>query len=228
MLNSKPVIKTTDKIYKYRFYLLLITLIINFFIPPVFLNELIGIVFKIFTIAILLLSGANFIDKDKKHLRVTWFVFGIIIIGFAVIFNLSHENVIIAIIQYILMTLFFFVITINLLQQIFAIHKVTWDVIIGSFCGYLLVGIISFFLFMLIELFEPGSLSELSNNFNIKVTEVFYFSFTCLTTVGFGDITPENLLSQKLSVLTAAVGQFYIAVVVAIMIIRFMEEEKLG
>lgn len=226
MFNSVPVMKLTDKIYKSRFYLLLITLLLNFFVPPIFMHQLVGLVIKIFTITILLLAGANFIEKSQKHLRNTWFIFGFINIGFSVLFNINPDNVTISIVQYVLMTVFFLVVTVSILQQIFAIHEVTWDVIIGSFCGYLLVGIISFFIFMLIEFLSPGSFSDLSNDFNIKISQVFYFSFTCLTTVGFGDILPQNLLTQKLSVLTAAIGQFYIAVVVAIMVIRFIEKSK--
>ena len=125
--------------------------------------------------------------------------------------------------QYILLFLFFAVITGSLLQQIFSIHEVTADVIIGSFCGYLLLGIISSFIFSLIEISIPHSLSGLSSDFNEKNGQLFYYALTYLTTLGFGDFFPLNTVSQKLSVFTAAVGQFYIAVVVAILISRFLQ-----
>jgi len=86
-----------------------------------------------------------------------------------------------------------------------------------------LLGIISSFIFSLIEISIPHSLSGLSTDFNKKNGQLFYYAFTCLTTLGFGDILPLNTVSQKLSVFTAAIGQFYIAVVVAILISRFLQ-----
>ena len=220
-LEAKKAIK--QKLYTNRFYLLFITLVLNFFVPPLNMFPLINVVFKLFTVTIMLLSGANFIQEDKKKLRNLWFIFGFINIGFALLFNLFPGNVLIENTQYILLFLFFVVITVNLLQQIFSIHEVTTDVIVGSFCGYLLLGVISFFIFALIEISVPHSLSGLSSDFNEKNAQLFYFAFTCLTTLGFGDILPLNAVSQKLSVFTAASGQFYIAVVVAILISRFMQ-----
>jgi len=220
-LEAKKAIR--KKLYANRFYLLFITLLLNFFIPPLNMFPLANVVFKLFTVTIMLLSGANFIQEDKKKLRNLWFIFGIVNIVFALFFNLFPENVLIENTQYILLFLFFAVITVSLVQQIFSIHEVTADVIIGSFCGYLLLGIISSFIFSLIEISIPHSLSGLSSDFNEKNGQLFYYAFTCLTTLGFGDILPLNTVSQKLSVFTAAVGQFYIAVVVAILISRFLQ-----
>jgi voltage-gated potassium channel len=220
-LEAKKAIK--KKLYTNRFYLLFITLLLNFFVPPLNMFPLANVVFKLFTVTIMLLSGANFIQENKKKLRSLWFIFGFINIVFALFFNLFPDNVLIENTQYILLFLFFVVITASLLQQIFSIHEVTADVIIGSFCGYLLLGIISSFIFSLIEISGPHSLSHLSTDFNERNSQVFYYAFTCLTTLGFGDIAPLNTVTQKLSVFTAASGQFYIAVVVAILISRFLQ-----
>jgi cobalt/nickel transport system permease protein len=109
-----------------------------------------------------------------------------------------------------------------LVLQIYRINEVTKDVIIGSFCGYLLIGICSFFLFVLIDIHEPNSLSGLSLDSNLRIPQIFYFAFTCLTTLGFGDISATTIISQKLAVFTAAIGQFYIAVIVAILVSRLL------
>lgn len=223
-LEAKKVIK--KRLYTNRFYLLFITLLLNFFIPPLNMFPWVNVAFKLFTATIMLLSAANFIQENKKKLRNVWFVFGVINIVFVLFFNLFPGNVLIENTEYILLFLFFAVVTVSLVQQIFSIHEVTADVIIGSFCGYLLLGIISSFIFSLIEISIPHSLSGLSSDFNEKNGQLFYYAFTCLTTLGFGDILPLNTVSQKLSVLTAAVGQFYIAVVVAILISRFLQTTK--
>jgi len=225
-MSSGVLSKLMDKLYTYRFYLLLVALILNFFIPPLTYFPLIKVFFKIITTAILLMSGANFIQKGKKHLRKLWFIFGFVNIAVAIISELNPEIVFLEIPRYLLLYAFFIVITVSLLQQIFSIKEVTIDVIIGSFCGYLLLGIISFFLFVLIDFSNTDAFSGLSNNFTQRVSQIFYFTFICMTTIGFGDILPTNMLSQKLAIFTAAIGQFYIAVVVAILVSRFLNKSK--
>ena len=226
MNNSIVPHKLRDKLYFYRFKLLFITLVLNFFSPQFNDYSLMIIIFKIFIVTLLLLSGANFIPKDKKILRDSWFIFGFINIGFSLLQSLNFEIAGLDYVRYLLLLIFFFVITVNVLQQIFFINEVTWDVIIGSFCGYLLIGMISFYLFALIDISIPDSYSGLSYNYNLRVSQLFYFTFACITTLGIGDIHPLNIMNQKLSVFIAAVGQFYIAIVVAILVSRYMRSKR--
>jgi hypothetical protein len=44
---------------------------------------------------------------------------------------------------------------------------------------------------------------------------LFYFSFTTMTTVGYGDVFPINKFAMVFSNLEAIVGQLYIAIFVA-------------
>lgn len=155
MINSVVPHTLRDKLYFYRFKLLFITLVLNFFSPQFNDYSLTIIIFKIFVVTLLLLSGANFIPKDKKVLRDSWFIFGFINIGFSLLQSLDMEKAGLGYIRYLLLIIFFLVITVTLLQQIFFISEVTWDVIIGSFCGYLLIGMISFYLFALIDISIP-------------------------------------------------------------------------
>ena len=42
-----------------------------------------------------------------------------------------------------------------------------------------------------------------------------YFSFTTLSTIGFGDIVPVSGASRMLAILEAIVGMFYVTMLVA-------------
>lgn len=218
--------KLDDFFYKYRFHLLLITLLLNFFVPPSDTYPVLKALFKIFTSTCLLLSGANFIQKEKKILRKSWFTFGFINIGVSVATNAFPSYDFLESLQILLMFLFFVVITANLLQQIICINEVDMDVLIGSFCGYLLVGTICFFLAFLVNASMPEAYTGVSTNVHERNSDLFYFAFTCFTTLGFGDILPVLNISQKLAVFTAAIGQFYIAIVVAILISRFLQNKN--
>jgi hypothetical protein len=48
-----------------------------------------------------------------------------------------------------------------------------------------------------------------------RASELLYFSYVTLTTLGFGDITPVHPVARSIAGLEALTGQFYIAIVVA-------------
>ena len=50
------------------------------------------------------------------------------------------------------------------------------------------------------------------------VAHCLYFSFTTLTTVGYGDFTAASNLGHTLSVTEALIGQIYLVTVVAVIV----------
>ena len=80
---------------------------------------------------------------------------------------------------------------------------------------------------MLIYFSNLYAISCLSHNPFFRENQIFYFTFSCLTTAGFGDIVATTIIGQKLAIFTASIGQFYIAVVVATLISRFMNAHNL-
>ncbi|TAF56664.1 MAG: potassium channel protein [Sphingobacteriia bacterium] len=212
-------------LYAKRFYVLVCTLLLGFFVPPVEGKTAFNLVYKLVSVTVMLLTSANFIQRKKKHLRAAWFLFGLLNIVLAIYLSFYPDEPALERSRDELLLLFFLVITVSLVQQIFAIPKVTADVILGSFCGFLLMGIISFLCFSILESLVPGSIGYQGHAAPIAPGKIFYFAFTCLTTVGFGDIVAKNLYAQQLAILTAVVGQFYIAVVVAILISRYIRHQ---
>jgi len=56
--------------------------------------------------------------------------------------------------------------------------------------------------------------------------ERVYFTLITLTTTGYGDITPTAPISKSLSLLIAICGQFYVAVIVAIIVGKFSNQRS--
>jgi voltage-gated potassium channel len=92
------------------------------------------------------------------------------------------------------------------------------DTVYGSLCGYLMVGLWFAHLYCILETTLPGSfraseeiLAQLRNEGQIHY-QLTYFSFSTLTTVGYGDISPARGGARGLAVVEAMTGQFYVAV----------------
>jgi voltage-gated potassium channel Kch len=72
-------------------------------------------------------------------------------------------------------------------------------------------------IYIIVEGISPGSFSGKS-----EPVDLLYFSFVSLTTVGYGDVVPLSVLGQRLAVLEAAMGSIYMAVIVAMIVGRYM------
>ena len=111
--------------------------------------------------------------------------------------------------------------TIVILRNIFEQRVVRTDEVLGAVCGYLLAAGAWSNLFMLIEIFEPGSFS-VGQGFGIgldswqgRIAVLNYLSLGALTSLGSGQVVPVLPPATMLTNLEAVFGQFYIAIVVA-------------
>lgn len=109
----------------------------------------------------------------------------------------------------------------TILKSLFRQQVVLADHLVGVFCGYLLAGIAWSNLYIVVEDLSPGAFDvseklvwEISN-FDARRSLFNYFSFTTLTTVGYGDVSPIHPIACTLAWLEGAFGQFYVAVLVA-------------
>ncbi len=89
------------------------------------------------------------------------------------------------------------------------------DILAGAIAVYLLLGVTWTIIFGLIEAVAPGSFKLTAANPDEVWNQLLYFSFTTLTTLGYGDITPISAVARMWSTLEAAAGTLYLAVLVA-------------
>ena len=88
--------------------------------------------------------------------------------------------------------------------------------IIGAICIYLLLGLNWSIFYLFINIAIPGSFHGLaSTGIGNQLSELVYYSFVTMTTLGYGDLTPVKPLLRTVAYLEAVVGQFYVAVLVA-------------
>lgn len=96
---------------------------------------------------------------------------------------------------------------------------VTVDTIAGAACVYVLLAVVWGNLYMLVEFFHPGSFQIPAvwrmGPAGDPTAALAYFSFVTLTTVGYGDITPQWPGAGGLAAAEAVVGQLYLAITIA-------------
>ncbi len=101
-----------------------------------------------------------------------------------------------------------------ILVYLFNEKKVTSDLIIGSICGYFIIGVFWTYLYSILEMFNAGSF-QIPAGMGTENTYFTYYSFVTLTTLGYGDMTPLSHPARSMSLLEAVVGQLYLAILIA-------------
>ena len=122
---------------------------------------------------------------------------------------------------------------VRLVQRLARETKVTASVLMGAAAGYLLLGLTAGLVMMGLETIQPGSFEPIelaASAYAVDASvltsvavfsQLNYFAFICLTTVGFGDIEPMLPMARMLSVSTGIAGPIYLAVVMGVLIGRY-------
>jgi Ion channel len=102
-------------------------------------------------------------------------------------------------------------------RVVFGRGRVTLHRIQGAVVLYLNFGLFFFDLYQLLAVLTPDAFSGLppsGTQFN-SGADLLYFSFSTLTTSGFGDITPLHPMARNLANLESIIGQLYPATLLA-------------
>ena len=95
--------------------------------------------------------------------------------------------------------------------------RVTTDTLSGAFATYLILGLLWSMFYGLLDLVDPGSFefSRADVPQDSRRDRFIGFSFTTLTTLGYGNISPATPRADALTTLEAVVGQAYIVIIIA-------------
>ena len=93
---------------------------------------------------------------------------------------------------------------------------VTLHTMFGVLCIYLLLGSLFAFAFGIVGDTESGPF--FAGQTGADTSDYLYFSFTTLTTTGYGDLTAATDLGRSLAITEALIGQIYLVTVVAVIV----------
>jgi Ion channel len=104
-------------------------------------------------------------------------------------------------------------------------RRVTLETVLGALCLYLLAAMFFAFLYAVVAALssEPFFLGQPSGG----PSDYVYFSFSTITTTGYGDISAASELGRMLSVTEALIGQLYLVTVVALLVSNLGRRRRL-
>jgi len=104
----------------------------------------------------------------------------------------------------------------EVLRYIMKRGPVTADKLHGALAGYIMMAFLWAFIYALIESVQPGSFAPIVPLRDPGAFFRFlYFSFTTLTTTGYGDITPATDQTRSLVMIEELAGVFFVGVLIA-------------
>lgn len=109
-------------------------------------------------------------------------------------------------------------VTIALLRYVLDRRPITTDKVFGAVAAYILIALSFASIFGLLQIFEPHAFNASHGNGpdgRLNWSDLMYFSFTVLTSTGFGEITPASPLARALVILEQVLGVMYVAFLIA-------------
>jgi hypothetical protein len=102
-----------------------------------------------------------------------------------------------------------------LLRYVFQRDVMTSDKLYGAAAAYLMLGALWGYLYSIANHLQPGSFAIGGAVGSPPLGDLVYFSFTVLTSTGFGDIVPVLRYARGLCVLEQLTGALFLAILIA-------------
>jgi len=197
-----------------KFLFLLFSCVLVIFIAPYFIAFRLGILFLGLTTSLVLVAVV-FTMIEQRHK----FIIGCVLAAATIVFNIlrlylggEFWDLLYTSTSMMLYAFSIFVITVETLKG----KVITPNTVFGALSVYLLIGLMYGNAYHALELISPGAfIYPASEDIIVTLFNLTYFSFTTLTTVGFGDVLPVTLHAKSIVILEEITGVLYLAVLVS-------------
>ncbi|QBG47924.1 two pore domain potassium channel family protein [Verrucomicrobia bacterium S94] len=227
MMHTRPVL---EAFLKGRFSLFLSTMVAMFFIMPlagdnrVLVDQVLG-----WLGIVVLLSCLRAVSNTRKFfVGMTLLTLVNMVLSGVELVNTGETNgFLLAVVGF--KVIYFVLVFFSIMRFVLMNDAVTGDKIYGAVSAYFLMGVIWSFVYTGFFIHNPVSFNVPEAWLSYSSVNSFwavYFSFTTLTTLGYGDITPQTPLAQSYAMMEAVIGQVFLAVIVARLIALHISHER--
>ncbi|MBA3722701.1 MAG: two pore domain potassium channel family protein [Parachlamydiaceae bacterium] len=201
-----------------------------FIIMPVFMDNFYAFLGYQFCFVLTILSTIYVLRNSRKILF--WGIALVFPYMLFVLLGLFQNSLILLAIGYIFFCIYIAGAIFLLSKEVIEVPFIDTNIIFGVITIYFLAGIFWGKLYFVVDTFHPGSFGgiiKLNPSDTIQAGylnqyDLLYYSYTVLTTLGLGDISPIHHLAKSLTVLEAMFGQLFLATVIA-KIVAFWKKE---
>jgi hypothetical protein len=187
----------------------------NFLVIPFFSreNQVIFLLVRLFWF-FLLFAGIVTLSKSRAQMR-KFSVIPILLILVS-ISKLILSFKFLDYIEFLVMLAVFALLIGMVIVKVFESGSITIHRVIGSILAYMLIGNAWAQMFQFLYIHVPGSLQVTESLFSsgIPHSVFLYFSFTTLTTTGYGDILPVMAITRTLVIIEQLIGVLYPVVLI--------------
>ena len=118
----------------------------------------------------------------------------------------------------------------GMLGFVFRERRLTVDGIFATVAAYLVVALMFAQVYVLMLTWNPESfvlpIAAAERPPHLLQTDMTYFGLVTLATVGYGDILPRSDTARMMAMIEAVVGQFYVAVIVAVFVGMYANQRR--
>ena len=225
-MASRPLIQTeaapevVDRVTGRVIYVLLVMVLLQLTYPLSLLGNWQNATY--FSLYVALLASGVYLSSVNRRRMIATAVVAVLNVAIGIPWVLSGGDVMwLALTSYILLIIFQAMIVVVLVEYIFVTDTVNRDVIFSASTIYLILGNAFTALYMIIHTLDPDAFVSTTLDTPLPWQHMIYFSYSTLTTLGYGDITPVSPWAQSISSLEAILGLLYIAVILGRMASRY-------
>jgi hypothetical protein len=202
-----------------RFGLLLLLLVSTYLLSALTKGHWVDVLqLVLFAVAALLA-----LRNSSEPRRVVHLITAVLLAGTAIALALSFTSSTLAGIGNIWAGLVLLFAAVVIVRRVLSFNTVTMQSIYGAISAYLIIGLMFAAIFGAIYHFQGHFFVHGEKN----GTQTFqYFSFTTLTTLGYGDYTAAGSGGQAIAVLEALTGQIFLATLVARLVAAYRAPDR--
>ncbi len=206
---------------------LLLTLLLFFVSAPFLEGYPIGDLILVFALFILLVAAI--VELSAKRMSMRFCVPLVVVCMVSILIAHFRPSPVFHIINFSLLTIFFGFASIGLFLYLGRTGSITSGRIYASVSLYLMLVLLWFAIYNLINVAYPRSFLEVgfgpSEITRIPRSTFLYFSMVTLTTLGYGDIVPLTPAARMLAGLESITGVLYIAITVARLVAAYQKTD---